>query len=111
MFLVGLPKETRIVETGSQHAFVSVPDNAVGIAVGIQDRQKMREQLAAGVLDREIFLVIAHHRDQDFLRQLQKFGIETSQNCRWPLGQVDHGIKQQLVFTPARTGNGAGGGV
>jgi hypothetical protein len=54
VLLVGLPKK-RVIEIGSQNTFVSVPDDAGGITVGIEDCQKMREQFAAGIVNREVF--------------------------------------------------------
>src|SRR5690349_9406704 len=109
MFLVGLPEETRIVETGSQHAFVTVTDQAFRIAIGIEHSQKMRKQFAGGVLDRKILLMIAHYRDQNLVGQSQKFRIEAAEDCGRPLRQVDYSIEQGLVFAPARASNGAGG--
>ena len=111
MLLVGLPEEAGVVEAGPQHALVAVANEAVGIAVGVQHSQKVRRELALGVFDRKILLVVAHDRDQNFFRQLQKFGIEAAQDRRRPLGQIDHGVEQRLVFAPARAGNGASGSV
>jgi hypothetical protein len=39
-----------------------------GIHFSIEDGQKMRRQRALLVLDREVFLMVAHHRDQNFFR-------------------------------------------
>ena len=86
-------------------------DQPLRIAVGIQHRQKMRQQLPVGIFDREIFLVIAHHRDQHFFRQRQKLRIEPAQNRRGKLGQIHDRIEQRLIFAPARPGNGARRGV
>ena len=76
MLLVSLPEEAGVVEACPQHALVAVPDDAVGIAVGIQHGQKMRREVAPGIFDRKVLLVVAHDRDQNFFRQLEKFGIE-----------------------------------
>ena len=105
--LVGLPEKSRIVEARPQHPLVAMPDQSLGIAVGIQHRQEMRQQLAAGIFHRKIFLMVAHHRDQHFFRQGQKFLVEISQNDRRPLRQIDHGIQQSLVFAPPCAGNSA----
>ena len=80
MLLVGLPEEARIVETGPQHAFMAVSYDAVGIAVGIQHGEKMWKELAAGVFNRKIFLMIAHHGDQNFLGQFEKLRIEAAED-------------------------------
>ncbi len=109
--LVGLPEEARVVEAGAQHALVAVADDARRIALGVEHGQKMRRQPAARVLHREIFLVVAHHGDQHFFRQLEEFAIEVAEDHRGPLRQIDDRVEQFLVFAPARAGNGAGGGV
>src|SRR4029077_8323682 len=111
MLLIGLPEETRVVEPRSEHAFVSMTNDAPRIAVGVQHCQKMRQQLAACVLDREVLLMIAHHRYQDFLRQFQKLLIKTSQDCRRKFGQVDDRVEEAFIFPPARTRNRASGSV
>ena len=103
--LIGVPEEARVVEAGAQHALVAVADQAVGIAVGVQHGEEVRQQLAVGVFEREVLLVIAHHRDQHFVGQREKFGIEAAQNDGREFGQVDDGVEQRLVFAPARAGN------
>src|SRR5207237_2503981 len=80
MFLIGLPEKARVVEAGPQHTLMSVADDALRIAVRIQHREKMGEQFAMGILDREIFLIVTHDRDQYFLRQFQKFPVEAPQH-------------------------------
>ena len=62
MFLIGLPEEARVVESSSQHPFVTV-DQAFRITVRIQHSEKIRQQSALRILNGEIFLVIAHYRD------------------------------------------------
>src|SRR4029077_18703310 len=79
MFLVGLPEKTRVVEAGSQHALMPMPDDALGIAVSIQHREKMGKQFAISIFNREIFLMVTHDRDQYFLRQFQKFPVKAAQ--------------------------------
>ena len=71
----------------------------------------MRRQLAVRIFDGEVFLVIAHHRDQHFFGKREKFAIEVTQNDRRKFGEVDNGIQQFFVFAPARTRHGSGGGV
>ena len=79
-------------------------DQPIGIAVGVEHRQKVRRQLAGGVFDREIFLMVAHHRDQHFFRQREILLIEAAEDGRGPLRQVDDGLQQLRVFAPARAG-------
>ena len=62
-FLVGVPEETGIVEAGAEDTLVAVADEAVGIAVGVQDGEEVRRELAVGVFEREVLLVVAHDGD------------------------------------------------
>ena len=105
VLLVYLPEETCVVEAGSQNALVAMPDDSVWIAIGVQHGEEVGQQPAICILDREIFLMVTHHRNQDFLGQFQKLAIKRSQYCRGPLCKVYHEFEQQLVFAPARAGN------
>src|SRR5579872_3055498 len=109
MLLVGLPEEPCVVETGAQNAFVTVPDSSLRVAIGIQNRQKVGQKLPVGIFDREVLLMVAHHRNEDLFRQFQKFWIEAAQYGRRPLGEVDDGIEQNLVFTPPCSRNRSSG--
>ncbi len=109
--LIGVPEEAGIVEAGAQDAFVAVANEAVGIAVGVEHGEKVRQQLPVGVLDREILLVIAHHGDEHFGGQREEFGIEAAENHRRTLREIDDRVEQRLVFAPARAGNGSRGGI
>ena len=103
--LIGLPEEARVVEAGAQHALIAMTNEAVGIAVGVEHGEEMRQQLAVGIFQRKVFLVVAHHGDQNFIGKREKFGIEAAQNDRRKLRQVDDRVEQRLVFAPARAGD------
>ncbi len=105
--LVGFPEEAGVVEAGAQHALVAVADEPVGIAVGVQHGEEVRQQLAARIFQREIFLVIAHYGHQHFIGKREKFGIEVAQDDRRKFREVDDRVEQRLVFAPARAGNSA----
>ena len=76
--LIDIPEEAGIVETSFEDAFVATLDQTLGIAAGVHDRDEVRAQLASRApdLDRKIFLVVAHHRGQDFRRKLQIGRVE-----------------------------------
>src|SRR5271155_3805781 len=57
MFLIDLPEESGIVEASSQHALVSVTNNAPRIAIGIQHCKEMRQQFVICIFNGEIFLM------------------------------------------------------
>src|SRR5207245_324568 len=105
LLLIGLPEETRIIEPRAENPFIAMSDCALAIGIGIQHSQEMRRQLPARVLNRKIFLMITHDRDQHFFRQLQKLRIKIPQDYRGKFGEIDDGVEQGLVFAPARTRN------
>ena len=111
MLLVGLPEKACVVEAGAQHTLVAMTNQPVGIAVRIQHRQKIRQQVAIRPFDSKIFLVVPHHRDQNFLRKLKKFRFKAAKNDRGPFGKIHNRFKQGLVFAPAGSGNRASGDV
>ncbi len=59
----------------------------------------------------EVFLVVAHDRDQHLLRQAEETLVEAPEHHRRPLGKVRDCVDELLVFTPARARSGAGGAV
>ena len=73
--------------------------------------RKCGSNLPLRIFDGEIFLVVAHHRDQHFFGQCEKLRIEAAKNHRRKFREIHHGIKQRGVFAPARAGNGARGGI
>src|SRR6266576_2213555 len=111
MLLVGLPEESRVIKACPQHSLMAVTNDALRIAVGIQYRQKVRQQFVIAVFDCKIFLVIAHHRDQNFFRKREEFGIKAAEDGGRKFGEIDNCIKQILVFPPACAGYGASGGI
>src|SRR6266536_1264634 len=111
MSLVRLPEEARVVETGAQHALVTVPDQPLNIAIGIQYSKEVGKQFSIASLQCKIFLMVTHHSDQDLFRQFQILRIEVAENHRRPLREVYDRLKQGFVVAPARSANRARGGI
>src|SRR5207244_13115389 len=109
MLLVGLPEESRVIKACPQHSLMAVTNDALRIAVGIQYRQKVRQQFVIAVFDCKIFLVITHHRDQNFFWKREVFGIEAAEDSGRKFGEIDNCIKQIIIFATTRSGRGAGG--
>jgi hypothetical protein len=103
--LIRLPEKAGVVEARTKHTLVAMTDEPLRIFISIQHRKKMRQQLAARIFQRKIFLVVAHHRDQYFFRQGQELRIESAKNDRGKFGEVDYAVEEGLVFPPARSGN------
>src|SRR5207244_2590406 len=108
MFLVGLPEKSCVVEARSQNTLMAVTNDAVRITVSIQYRQKVRQQFVIAVFDCKIFLVIAHHRDQNFFRKREEFGIKAAEDGGRKFREIDNCVKKVLVFSPACSRDGAG---
>ena len=111
MLLVGLPEKSRVVEARPQHTFMPVANDPLRISIGIQHRQEVRLQFVISIFNRKIFLVIAHHCDQNFLRKAKEIRIEATEYSERKFRKIDHRIKQILVFPPARARDRAGGGI
>ena len=67
----------------------------------------MGQQFPLCIFDGEIFLVVAHHRDQYLFGQIEKLRIEAAEDDGGKFRQVDDGCDERLVFAPARSGDGA----
>ncbi len=85
--------------------------SAFVVHLRVEHGQKVRGELAVRAFDGEVFLVVAHHRDQHLFRQGKVLGLEIAQHHGGPLGEMDDSLDERLIFTPARAGNGAGRGV
>ncbi len=82
---------------------------AIGISVSVEHSEKVRHQFVFDVLNGKILLMVAHHGDQHFFRQSKELFVKAAENRGGPLGQVDYGLQQLGVLTPARPRNHAGG--
>ena len=105
--LIGVPEEAGVVEAGAQHALIAVAHNGFALGIGnrVEHSKKVRRELSVGILNREVLLVVAHHGDQNFFGQREKFAIEVAEDDRRSFGEIDDGIEQSLIFSPARAGD------
>ena len=55
-------------------------DQALGVPGQVDDRQEIRREFSAPLFHREVFLVVAHHRDQDLVRQVKERRVEPALN-------------------------------
>ena len=75
-FLVHFPEKFGVRKARPQYALVPRLHQPLRVSIQIDHRQKVRRQPAVAPPHREIFLVIAHHGDENLFRQLQVCGIE-----------------------------------
>src|SRR5208282_2665373 len=104
--LVGGPEEASIGETRAENAFVSGAHGAAEVAVGIDDGEEVRRQRGIFFLKGKIFLMVAHHGNQDFGRKLEKRRVEASQDGSGILVQVGHPVEQVRILVYAQAALG-----
>ncbi len=69
-----------------------------GVRKPVHHRQEAGEQASLGVEDREVFLVLPHDGDQDFLGEREKTLLEVPADHRRGLVEVHHRLEQRPVF-------------
>src|ERR1700686_909357 len=109
LLLIGLPKKTGIVEASAQDALIAVANQTICVGIRVEDGEKMGQQLSVRLFVGEIFLVVAHHRDQDLFWKIEELRIEAPEDHRRKFGEVDDSRDERLVFAPARARNRARG--
>ena len=111
--LVIVPEEAGVVKAGAQDSLVAVADDghSLGIDFGIQHRQEMGRQCMLLIFEREVFLMITHHGDQNFFGQSQVLGLKVAKDNSRPLCKVGDLLHQFFVLTPVSAGERAGGSV
>jgi hypothetical protein len=97
LLLIGLPEEAGVVEARAQHPLVAALHEAFGVGGDIHDRDETRRELAMSVFHREIFLMVAHHRDQHLFGQRQELRVETAADGGGIFGDVDQRFEQRRV--------------
>ena len=60
--------------------------------------------LPIGVLHREIFLMMPHHRDQHFFGQFQELRVEAAGDGRGIFGEVDQRFEQRRIRLDSNAG-------
>ena len=89
-FLVRLPEELRVGKTRAEHALVPRTDQSLGVLVCIDHGQEVRRKLAAFLFHGEVFLVVAHDGDENFVGQAQERWIEGALNNARVFVEVGH---------------------
>ena len=97
-------------EPGSQDAFVAGADQALGVFVEVDDREETGCEFAVAFLQRKIFLMVAHHGDQDFVRQAEESRVEGAFDYRRVFVQVGDETQERSVFVEAIATSFNGGG-
>ena len=90
-------KELRVGQPRTHHSFISIDDGAGVGRADVADYQEPVGQLAAGVEQREIFLVGLHRQDQAFLRDFEVLLFEGAREHIRPLDQRRDFVQQRRI--------------
>src|SRR5437879_6300330 len=101
-FLIRLPKKTRVSKASAQHPLMPGSDQTFRIALQVDHGKEMRRQSALTVLDGKVLLVIAHHRDENLLGQVEVPPVEIAENHARVFVQVGHQVQQGGVLVGAQ---------
>ena len=94
LVLIDIPEEASVIEARFEDSFIATLDQAFGIAAGIHHRNKVRREFAGRGFDREILLVVPHHRGQDFGGQFQEGRVEVAADRGGIFGDEGEGFDQ-----------------
>ena len=91
-----LVEELSVVQTGAHDALVTVDHSlgVLGLAVG--DDHELTRQLALAVIDREVALVGEHGLADNLVRDLEELLVESTDEHRRPLAEVNDLLKDLL---------------
>ena len=101
--LILVPEELRVPQARAQDALVAC-DYSATIVLGreIGDSNEKRRQATVGVLERQVLLMMAHRRDQDFLRQRHETLVDPAEQGDRPLDQTDELGQQRGILAQAQ---------
>ena len=105
LVLIHVPEKTGIVEAGFRNALVTLLDQAFGIAAGVHDGDKVRSKFARSRFHREIFLVMAHHRRENFRRKFQISRVEIAADGRGIFGDERERFEKIGIGFSAKRGD------
>ena len=97
-----VPEELRIPQPGAQHALVARDDRAGVLGAKIGDDHEARREPALRVLERQIFLVLAHRGDQHLLRQIHEALLDPAEQRHRPLDQAGELAQEPRVVADAQ---------
>src|SRR6266849_1071816 len=96
--LVGGPEELRVGKARAEDTLVSRADDAFGIARDVNHREEARGEISVLFLDGEVFLVIAHDGDENFVRKIEEGGIEVPLDDGGKLVEIDDELSQRGIL-------------
>ena len=83
-----IKEEFRVPEPGAQHALVAGDDRRIVLGAKIGHDHEARREPALAILERQIFLVLAHRGDQHLLRQVHEALLDPAEQRHRPLDQA-----------------------
>ena len=102
-----LVEELCVVQTGAHDALVAV-DHALGIlGLAVGNDYELTRELAPAVIDREVALVGEHGLADNLVRDLEELLVESTDEHRRPLAEVDNLLKDLLGRIDMAAGTGS----
>ena len=98
------PEKRGVCQARFQDAFMTLADFLSALRIDVDNREEERKELPFLVHQRKVFLVLAHHRDQNLLRQIKELRIEGSANHGRTLVQVYNGLEQLFIRNQPASG-------
>jgi hypothetical protein len=81
-------------------------DEAVPVLIKIDHREERRRKASIARAKRKVFLMVAHHSNQDLLGKFEERGREVAGDDSGVLIQVNHEIRECLIFVDAQAAAG-----
>ena len=98
-----VPEELGVPQARAQHALVACDDRpAIVLGRQIGDRDEARRQATVRVLERQVLLMMAHRRDQDFLGQRHEPLVDPAKQGDRPLDQAGELGEQCRIVAQAQ---------
>ncbi|RMT28149.1 hypothetical protein ALP50_05788 [Pseudomonas syringae pv. spinaceae] len=94
LFLVLLEEELGVGQAWTNHFLVTGDDLGRVLALDVGHRDEARQQLAVGIQQAEILLVVLHGGDQGFLRHIKETLFERAHQRHRPFDQPGHFVQQ-----------------
>src|SRR4029077_15310983 len=100
-FLVGGPEKLSVGKARAEDTLVPGADDAPGIASDVNHREEVRGEIAVLFLDGEVFLMIAHDGNENFVREIEEAGSEVTLDDRGKLVEIDDELSQRAILMDA----------
>jgi len=97
MFQVFFNKELRVSKTRLDDLFVAIGDHIQVLFAPIAHGDEVVHQVSLQIVEREVSLVLLHHRNEHFRWELQVRWVKTPEQRGWSFDKLDNFIQQGRI--------------